>query len=113
LRISIIFFTGNLNNASSEQINRALFKSYNNGKDFEKLISLEYPVTANDTYMWIVIQNINNTSLQTVMKKQKVEKGLFKKQFGVSSIDLGKGDFFVRIYTSYKPMQEKKFTLNG
>ncbi len=109
----LISFTGNLMNYSPAEIEKAYHKALNGGKDFEKMIRLEIPVSSDESKIWIVIQNVNNTTLQTVMKKQAVGKGLFVKQFGVSSIDLGKGNFTVRVYSTDRPVQEVEFHLDG
>ncbi len=109
----LIYYTGKLSNHSNQDIEKAFHKVANGGRDFEKLITLELPVLTDETEMWIVVQNVNNITKQTVMKKQKVSRGIVKKQFGVSSIDLGKGEFTVRVYTTDKPVVEKKFVLNS
>lgn len=108
----LIDFTGGLMNCSPHQIAQAHTKSQKQSNGFEKTITLEIPIKSNTTEVWIVIQNINNNSLQTVMKKQRVEKGILKMTFGVSSIDLGSGNFIIRAYSTDSPVVEKKFKLD-
>jgi hypothetical protein len=109
----LIYFTGNLANYKPAEIEKAFYKAASGGKEFEKLITLEIPIHTDESEIWIVIQNINNITQQTVMKRQKVGKGLMKKQFGVSSIDLGTGDFVVRVYSTDMPVVAQKFSLKS
>ncbi len=108
----LLYFTGILMNYSQKEIDKAFVKSLNGGKEFEKLIRLEIPVKSDESEIWIVIQNVNNTKLQTILTKQKPGKGLLIKQFGVSSIDLGKGEFTIRVYSTDSNVREQKFKLD-
>lgn len=109
----LLYFTGNLEGYKQEEILKCYQKTMNSGKDFERFIALEIPVNSDETEVWIVIENVNNTNLQTVMKKTKPGKGVLKKQFGVSSIDLGYGDFVVRVYSTDRPVRRTCFSLKG
>ncbi|MBL0048349.1 MAG: hypothetical protein IPP32_09685 [Bacteroidetes bacterium] len=109
----LIDFTGSLMHYSRAEINKAFQKSTQGGKEFEKIIRLEIPVNSNESQVWIVIHNINSNKVQTVMTKQKPGKGMLVKNFGVSSIDLGKGEFTVRVYSTDRPVQEQKFKLDA
>lgn len=108
----LIGFTGKLMNTSELEITKALRKAIRGSKACEKAIKVNLPILAEGEQIWIVIQNINNINLQTVMTKQVVARGYFEKQFGVSSLDLGKGNFVVRIYSTHKPVQSIPFTLD-
>lgn len=82
-----------------------------NGNTFEKYIDIQLDI-ANETEVWIVIQDINNNTLRYVAQKIKLDVGVFKKGIGVSSIDFGAGTFYVRVYSKKGFMTEKKFTLD-
>ena len=109
----LIYFTGNLEGYKPEEILKCYQKTLNGGKEFERLLALEIPVNSDETEVWIVIENVNNNKLQTVLKKTKPGKGIFKKQFGVSSIDLGYGDFVVRVYSTDRPVSRTSFSLRS
>lgn len=92
--------------------NRAIKKALNNDyKIFEQYIPIE--VTLNkETLIWIMVQDINNNTVRYALTKERFDKGVLKSEIGVSSIDLGAGDFYIRVYSEEGFLAEKKFRLD-
>jgi hypothetical protein len=109
---TLIKHTGELKGYSDREIQAAIKRSLKKcDKVFEKIIDLELAFE-NDTHVWIMIQGINNNTVRYVAQNEKVSKGTFKKEIGVSSLDFGAGTFYIRVYTKNGFMAEKKFVLD-
>lgn len=107
----LIKYTGELKGFSEPDISKAIKKAFkNSGKVFEQMINVEVPVE-DDMHIWIMIQGINNNTIRYVAMDQPVTKGTYKREFGVSSLDMGAGTFYVRVYSKKGFMAEKQFTL--
>lgn len=111
LTAALIKYTGKLKGVSQSDIDAAIKRANkNSGKVFEEYVNIQVPVQ-NDTYIWIMIQDINNNTVKYVALKQWVQKGSYKRDVGVSSIDLGAGTFYVRVYSPNGFLTEKQFSL--
>lgn len=111
LTAALIKFTGKLKGVSQSEVDAAIKRAVrNSGKVFEQYINIQVPVL-NDTYIWIMIKDINNNTVKYVALKQWVQKGSYQRDIGVSSIDLGPGIFYVRVYSQNGFIAEKQFSL--
>jgi hypothetical protein len=108
----LIEFTGPLKGYSDGEIKKLYaLAAKRGGKVYEKMVNINLPVER-DTYMWILIQDVNNNTVKTVMTKQVVKKGVFQKNIGLSSLDYGSGTFIVRVYSTDKAVVEKRVKLD-
>lgn len=111
--VGLIRYAGELRKIPKPEIEKAIVKSLrNNGKVYEQKIPIEIPINK-ESLIWIMVQDINNNTVKVVMAKQLVPKGTLRHDVGVSSIDLGAGNFYVRVYSQDGFVGEKKFKLDS
>jgi len=111
--VALIRYVGDLRGIAKADIEKAILRSLkNNGKVYEQQIAIEIPIEK-ESLVWIMIQDVNNHTVKVVAAKQLAVKGILKRDVGVSSIDLGAGDFFVRVYSKDGFIGEKKFRLDS
>ncbi|MEQ1733714.1 MAG: hypothetical protein ABL940_08575 [Bacteroidia bacterium] len=112
----LLYFVGELNNIpvadlKAMSIKNSLRKNNGDNGSYDFTLPLNFDVAKNASY-WIVVHDVNNYNCKVLMQKKKLQKGVFNQTFYLSSIDLGTGNFVVRVYSdSEQTVIEKKFKL--
>jgi hypothetical protein len=107
----LIHFTGNLKGYRPAMLDSLSAKVISKHKKVETTIHCSVPFD-NDTYVWAMVEDLNNVNYKTVVTKQAVSKGTFERNFSFSSIDYPSGDYVLRIYSTDKSVVEMPFRLD-
>lgn len=109
----LIRYTGTLAGYPNSVIDSAIVHALrSNHKIFERMVPIEFKLSA-DSYVWIFVHDINNNTVKHVVQKAPYNKGIHNKTVGVSSIDIGGGEFKIRVYSSEGFVAEKAFRVES
>ena len=106
----LINFTGNLKGYTASHLDSLATKIIKKHKKVETTLHCSIPFEQN-TYMWAMVEDVNNVNFKTVITKRPIEKGVFERNFSFSSIDYPSGDYVLRVYSTTQPVVEIPFTL--
>lgn len=109
----LYYFTGNLKGKTNEDLNKGycdVLKHYKANKATDYSLKCEVDFKQ-DTYYWVIVQDINNVTKKVIQIKKPVSAGQYTYTYNFSSIDLGSGSFILRLYSYTNPLVEVPFKL--